>query len=396
LSLLVAASIFVPVFAAAWTRQAQLDLTSIVHAVDGLLSGRSLYTVSPEDSVMGLVPYIYPPAGAFLYLPLTFLSDRGVVVVWMMAEAAAMVWAIRLSFLPVLNHVGERLRLPVLVTLVALSSSLLFPNRFHVMMGQLGIFLMCATLADTVPKRTPWPRGLLVGLATAVKLIPAVFILYFIVTRQFRAAVTSCMTVAAAWGLAWLIFPIATDEFFPDGLGSRMSVEFDLTRFDNMSVRSVIARWAPDAPALLWVLIAAAALALCLVVARRIYERGESLAAATMIGLVSLFASPISWSHYLVWIIPAIGVILGSGTVLWRRLAALAIALPFLLRPDSIATSPFATEGYTMSGFAYTLVNDRYAITVVAALVLIVLASRSADEAPVIRTDERGPGEIAS
>ena len=101
-----------------------------------------------------------------------------------------------------------------------------------------------------------------------------------------------------------------------------------------------------------------------------------------MVGLASLFASPISWSHHLVWIIPALGVILGSATVAWRRVAALALAVPFMLHPDSTKTSPFADEGYSLEGIAYTLVNDRYAIAVVAALVLIPLASRPPDDDP--------------
>ena len=100
-----------------------------------------------------------------------------------------------------------------------------------------------------------------------MKLVPAVFIVYFVVTRQFRAALTASATVAATWGLAWLVFPIATAEFFPEGVVSRMSVEFDIDRFDNMSARSVVARWAPEAPSWLWVLIAAVALVGCLLVA---------------------------------------------------------------------------------------------------------------------------------
>ena len=45
--------------------------------------------------------------------------------------------------------------------------------------GQINVVLMTLVIADCVPRRTPWPRGLLLGLAIALKLTPAVFLLYF-------------------------------------------------------------------------------------------------------------------------------------------------------------------------------------------------------------------------
>ena len=42
--------------------------------------------------------------------------------------------------------------------------------------------LMTLVIAECVPRRTPWPRGLLLGLGVALKLTPAVFLLYFLLT----------------------------------------------------------------------------------------------------------------------------------------------------------------------------------------------------------------------
>ena len=47
---------------------------------------------------------------------------------------------------------------------------------------------MTLVIADCVPRKTPWPRGLLLGLAIALKLTPAVFLLYFLLRRDTRAA----------------------------------------------------------------------------------------------------------------------------------------------------------------------------------------------------------------
>ena len=66
---------------------------------------------------------------------------------------------------------------------------------------------MTLVIADCVPRRTPWPRGLLLGLGIALKLTPAVFLLYFLLRRDNRAALTALASFAGAtlvgFALAW-------------------------------------------------------------------------------------------------------------------------------------------------------------------------------------------------
>ncbi len=54
--------------------------------------------------------------------------------------------------------------------------------------GQVGIVLMALCLFDCLPRPTRLPRGALVGLATAVKLVPGIFIPYLWLTGRRRAA----------------------------------------------------------------------------------------------------------------------------------------------------------------------------------------------------------------
>ena len=54
--------------------------------------------------------------------------------------------------------------------------------------GQVGIPLMACCVLDCMLPRTRWPRGLLVGVAAAFKLVPGVFIPYLVLTRRWRAA----------------------------------------------------------------------------------------------------------------------------------------------------------------------------------------------------------------
>jgi alpha-1,2-mannosyltransferase len=53
--------------------------------------------------------------------------------------------------------------------------------------------------------RRAWPRGALIGLAAAVKLTSAAFVLYFLLRRYYRAAGTSAPSFATLTGAGFLL-----------------------------------------------------------------------------------------------------------------------------------------------------------------------------------------------
>ena len=81
------------------------------------------------------------------------------------------------------------------------------PIRANFDFGQINVVLMTLVIADCVPRRTPWPRGLLLGVAIALKLTPAVFLLYFVLRRDTRAlvvtAASAVVATLAGFAFAW-------------------------------------------------------------------------------------------------------------------------------------------------------------------------------------------------
>ena len=81
------------------------------------------------------------------------------------------------------------------------------PIRSNFDFGQINVVLMTLVIADCVPRRTPWPRGMLLGVAIALKLTPAVFLLYFVLRRDGRALLVTAASVVVAtlagFALAW-------------------------------------------------------------------------------------------------------------------------------------------------------------------------------------------------
>ncbi|MDQ1661190.1 MAG: alpha,2-mannosyltransferase, partial [Blastococcus sp.] len=107
---------------------------------------------------------------------------------------------------------------------------------------------------------------------------------------------------------------------------------------DNQSVLSLIARafGTGTLTSVLWVGAAGLVLVLGMLRARQAWRRGDELVGVTLTGLVACLVSPISWTHHLIWVVPAILVLVdvaagtpvaAAGELRTRRLAAGATAL---------------------------------------------------------------------
>jgi len=153
----------------------------------------------------------------------------------------------------------------------------------------------------------------LLGLATAVKLTPGIFILYLIAVRRPREAVTAAASALGATLLAWALMPAESAHYWGH-------LVFDDRRIGqagnvwNQSIRGAVARLSgsPDRGHLLWLVLALAALAAGLVLAARLHAGGDPILGIGVAAVTGLLVSPISWNHHWVWALPlAIG--------LWQR-----------------------------------------------------------------------------
>ncbi len=193
-----------------------------------------------------------------------------------------------------------------------------YPPVAAVLFSVLAILPMMVA-ADCLLARTRYPRGVLVGIAAAVKLTPAVFILFFLARRQRGPAVTAAVTFVCASGLGMLVAPADslrywhTTIFDPDRIGGAEFVT-------NQSLRGALTRL--DLPRssteLLWLALSATVLVVAWFAARRVQDPVTALLVVAAAGLV---VSPVSWSHHWVWIVPALFV---GVTRLYRNPPALA------------------------------------------------------------------------
>jgi len=287
-----------------------------------VLDGRRLYDPSFGHDLVPPLPWTYPPFAALVATLLAPLPPRVADVAWTTASLAVVVGVLAVAFRPLLERAGRA----AAWVLTGLSLALVWtaPVNDHLGFGQVNLFLLALVLGDVLPARTRLPRGVGVGLATAVKLIPGVFVLHLAVTGRARAAWVGVLTFAAVSGASALVLPADSRRFWTHTL-------FDAGRigdnpFSNQSIRGALLRLLPTGAATaLWLPLAAAVLVLGLRQARSAHAAAAPLLAAVLTGLTGVLVSPISWIHHLVWLLPALGLLVGDGRD--RRRVGLAVAL---------------------------------------------------------------------
>ncbi|WP_327111464.1 glycosyltransferase 87 family protein [Nocardia sp. NBC_01730] len=172
--------------------------------------------------------------------------------------------------------------------------------------GQVSVILMAAVLVDlALPERRSY-RGILIGIATGIKLTPAVFIVYLLITRQFKAAGVAIGAFAVTVAIGFWYLPPQAAQFWTSVVAQQNRVGFAYVQ--NQSINGVLGRlqWTTWDNHTLW-LLAAGLLGLGgLAAARVAHQRGDDLLAILLVAAVSLLCSPISWTHYWVWMIPAL------------------------------------------------------------------------------------------
>lgn len=170
-----------------------------------LLDGHNIYLMDYQVGDAQL-PFTYPPLAAMLMMPLTLLPPESGAVLLNACSAGALWWVIALVL---------RRCLPTWTMQQAAGTSLflltpamaLEPVRATLAFGQINLLLMALVATDILLVHRRLPRGVLVGLAAAIKLTPAVFGLYFLCRRQYRAAAWCAGSGLLSSAVAWMIAP---------------------------------------------------------------------------------------------------------------------------------------------------------------------------------------------
>jgi alpha-1,2-mannosyltransferase len=291
------------------------------------LDGHPLYSPDVKfHTPIGLnLPFTYPPLAAVIFAPFAWLgmpaaSVTITLITLVLLLVSTMIVLTRLDVWTTSRAVPGPawLRRWWLAALVVAWATLYWePIQANFAFGQINVVLMTLVIAECVPRHTPWPRGLLLGLGIALKLTPAVFLLYFLLNRDRRAVLTSLASVVAAVAAGFALAWRDSWEYWThtvrntDRIGSA-------SLNTNQNIAGTLARLGLDDHQrfLPWVVACFLVLALTVWAARRALRAGEPVLAVICIALFGLAVSPVSWSHHWVWMLEAVIVTAVLG---WRR-----------------------------------------------------------------------------
>ncbi|MGW3952785.1 glycosyltransferase 87 family protein [Streptomyces sp. NPDC004752] len=302
-------------FAAFWAAQRAAHVSMIdlmVYRAEGaaVRAGGDLYALRATEARL---PTTYPPFAALLFTPLTLPETALLRTLATLGNLVLLVAFVRLS-LRLVGHTRVED-----VCWIAAAAVWCEPVWTTLRYGQVNLLLAVLVLWDLAPHR-PGGRdrwaGAGLGLAAAVKLTPALFVVLLVTTGVaarlrggdggpwLRHARGAAVAFAVATLLAAAALPYDSWRFW-SGMVFRANRAGHAEDTANQALRGVLARLlhTPE-PGALWALLAALTAVAGLWVAVAAELRGRRSWAVAACAVTALLISPVSWSHHWVWCVP--------------------------------------------------------------------------------------------
>lgn len=333
------------------------DLDAYLGAARDVLHGKPLYATflqHPFPDPTLRPAYIYPPAFAVFIAPLGLLPSSLAAIVWMIANQAALAAS---------AWIFQRWRRPPAWATAAIIAATVsfYPLWVDVAQGQANLMVLFLVIAGLVGVLRGDARlGAAIGVAAALKLTPALLLIWLLLDRRVRAATWMVAGFAGVTALGALIRFPDTLTFFTrvvPALAGGTAV------YGNQSLGGFIARIATRNPytdpwaVLPYAGLVTGAIVIALIAFWFVRTRGLGqppghaalLRAGAFLPLLPL-ASSVTWPHHLVILLPVIWLcfmaIAERGWPVTRTVVLCALLVVF----DVLARWPVG-PGFGQSGF---------------------------------------------
>ncbi|MGP4020327.1 glycosyltransferase family 87 protein [Saccharopolyspora sp. 5N708] len=325
-------------------------------AVHTWLAGGDIMNTAPMVSIGRVLPWVYPPFALLPLLPFALLPFVAGLLALYIVDLLAIGAALYLITRHMWPVVGTRGAAAVAMALLPWAL-FLEPVYASFGLGQINIALLGLVIVDCLARSPRWPRGLLIGIAAAIKLTPVAFLLFFLFRKDFRAAVVVVVTaiIGTLAGFA-LNYQAAVEYWFGKGPAHGVSGSAFHT---NQSIMGGLARLELPSPAqhALWLVLSLACTAVVVFAIRRV----EPVLAVAANGLLALLVSPTSWSDHWVWCAPALLVMLGYAVRLrspgWLLVAGVTLVTVLVASFRMLPTGPPWTPLQHLFGNPYLLLG---------------------------------------
>jgi alpha-1,2-mannosyltransferase len=348
--------------------------------------GGSLYDYLLPHNTYG---FTYPPFAAITMLPMAITPWHIAIIISCLLCVATSYAVIKWFFEPVARREGWSVWFAMGIAFCA--AAIFEPLRETFLFGQVNMLLVFLVAADFVLLMSRGSRfaGVLIGLATAIKLTPGIFIVYLLITKRWRAAFVASLSAALATLFAAAVAPQASLVFWTDAVWNTDRVGA-LAFISNQSLNGAVARLHDADPSTIgWIAAAFAAMAVWAVRSRRAAAAGDDLTGFALTGIIGCLVSPITWVHHLVWAGPALLLLLDNAMATQdrkrRRRLLIFMIVSYALLCSRLVWS-FADWWYNPVTWFF---SNAYVWVALALLVALPVRSR-------VRTESSRPDEPAA
>ena len=291
---------------------------------------------------LGELPFTYPPFAAVVFTGLAVVPWRVAVTALTGASVVALPAALYLVLrLPGPSRMPARGPAWTVALAVATAAIWLEPARATLGYGQVDILLTAAVLYDLSLPDTARRKGVMIGLAAGLKLTPAIFAVYLLITGRRRAAAMAAAVFAGTVAAGFAALPASSAWFWAGPFASPGHIS-PVQNPQNESLAGALARMMHTAHILpAWLPLAAAVAVAGLALAAAAARRGDEALGFSLCALTGLLVSPISWIHHWVIAVPAL-LVAGLTAVRAYRAGNITVAVPV-----TVAITAAAVIGWT-------------------------------------------------
>jgi alpha-1,2-mannosyltransferase len=340
-----------------------------------------LYDFLKPNSKYG---FTYPPFAAIAMVPMAVVPWALAIVVSVVLSLAATYALLRWLVLPVAER--ERWTPWFALAVAFLLMAAFEPYRETISFGQVNLLLMVLVAADLLVGVAGGRRwaGAGIGLATAIKLTPGVFIVYLLVTRRWRAALVAAGTATLATLAAAAVDPAGSREFWTDALWDTDRVG-SLAFVSNQSLQGVVARLDPEHPSTLaWLVLVVAAVGVWVWRVRT----ASLVEGFALTGVLGCLISPVTWVHHLVWVLPALILLVDAGLRAAGRRRRVLLGCAVVAYAILCSRLVWAWE-HGFGGVGGFLGSNAYVWISLALLLFLPLRSTAVPERPDVADDRQ-------
>jgi alpha-1,2-mannosyltransferase len=253
------------------------------------------------------LPFTYTPFAALVFAVLSFIPWAWLTKLSVIVNIALLLITLWFFF-GGLGYKNRQVRLGATL----LAGAAVFwtePVIRDIYLGQVNMALMALVVWDMCQPDRRWWKGAGVGIAAGIKMIPGIFIIYLLVTRRFKQAIVASATFLATILLGFAVLPADSAKWWFTGLFFNGGNRAGFVAWEgNQSLRALAARvlGSLNGSVHVWYVVAAAAIIVGMACAALLDRKGYRMAGLMAAALTGLLASPISWDHHWVWIVPCV------------------------------------------------------------------------------------------